>query len=146
MAGYHYTESGLQNIWLANGFTKQKTKYGEGVAIHDVDGLHRVIGKAIARKPKMTGAEMRFLRKELGLSQGALAALLGTTEQTVSLWERRGNIARAADRLVRLLYLEHIGSNPKVTELIERLAQQDVQETIERLTFKEHAGRWKEAA
>jgi DNA-binding transcriptional regulator YiaG len=143
---YHYTECGLQNIWLANGFSKVKTRHGTGIAIHDVEGLHRLIGKAIARKPKMTGGEFRFLRKEMGLSQGAIAGLVGTTEQTVSLWERRGAIPKSADRLVRLIYLEHIGNNAKVRELVDRLAQQDEQEAREKLTFREQAGNWKEAA
>jgi DNA-binding transcriptional regulator YiaG len=142
---YHYTESGLQHVWIANGYRKIKTRHGTGVAIHDVEGLHRVIGKAIARKPRMTGAELRFLRKELGLSQAALGALVGTTEQSVSLWERRGGIPRAADRLVRLIYLEHVGANPRVREIIDRLASQD-EHDVERITFTAEGGRWKEAA
>ena len=143
---YHYTECGLQNVWLENGYSKVKTKYGTGVTIHDVEGLHRVIGKAIAHRPKMTGAEFRFLRKELGLSQTGIAGLVGTSEQTVSLWERRGSIPKAADRLVRLIYLEHIGNNAKVRELVDRLSQQDEHEFLDKLTFAERAGRWKEAA
>ena len=27
--GYRYTESGLTNVWLANGYTIRKTKYGK---------------------------------------------------------------------------------------------------------------------
>ena len=143
---YHYTESGLQNIWLVNGFTRVKTKHGVGVTIHDVVGLHRMIGKALARKAKLAGSELRFLRKEMGMSQGALAALVGTSEQNVSLWERRGGIPRTADRLVRLIYLEHMGNNPKVRDLINRLNLQDREQRLDKMTFSEHAGKWKEAA
>jgi DNA-binding transcriptional regulator YiaG len=143
---YHYTESGLQNVWLENGYSKVKTKYGTGIAVHDVEGLHRIIGKTIARKPRMTGAEFRFLRKELGLSQAGIAELIGSTEQTVSLWERRGGIPKTADRLVRVIYLEHTENNAKIRELIDRLNQLDEKRSIERLTFAERAGRWKEAA
>jgi DNA-binding transcriptional regulator YiaG len=142
---YHYTESGLQNIWLTSGFTVVKTKHGKGISIHDVDGLHRVIGKAIAHKPRLTGAELRFLRKEMQMPQSALALLVGTTEQNVSLWERRGRIPKPADRLVRMIYLEHIGNNPKVREIIDRLNEQD-SNGVERLTFSTQSGRWKEAA
>jgi transcriptional regulator with XRE-family HTH domain len=35
----------------------------------------------------MTGAELRARREGLGLSQSALAARLGTTQNTVSRWE-----------------------------------------------------------
>jgi len=142
---YHYTESGLQNIWLENGYVIRQTKYGKGVSIHDVDGLHRSIGKSLAMKPHLTGCELRFIRKEMGLSQSAMAALLGTSEQNVSLWERRGRIPRTGDRLVRLIYLEHIGNNSKVRELIDRLNKLD-QQKIEKLYFAETAGKWKEAA
>ena len=142
---YHYTESGLQNIWLENGFTVRKTPYGKGVSIDDVEGLHRVIGRAIARKSHLTGAELRFLRKELGMSQSALGAMVGTSEQNVSLWERRGKMPRAADRLVRLLYLEHIADNPKICELINRLNELD-QQKVEKLHFAAEDGTWKEAA
>jgi DNA-binding transcriptional regulator YiaG len=142
---YHYTESGLQNIWLENGYIVRKTPYGKGVSIDDVEGLHREIGRAIARKPHLTGAELRFLRKELGMSQSALGSMVGTSEQNVSLWERRGRMPRAADRLVRLLYLEHISDNPKICELISRLNELD-QQKIEKLHFSAEHGSWKEAA
>lgn len=143
---YHYTESGLQNVWLSSGYTVVKTKHGKGVAIRDVEGLHHVIGKALARKPRLTGSELRFLRKEMEMSQSALAAVVGTSEQNVSLWERRGGIPRTAVRLVRFIYLEHIGNNPKVRELIDRLNLQDREQKLERLTFSTHSGRWREAA
>lgn len=143
---YHYTESGLQNIWLVNGFTRVKTKHGVGVSVHDVEGLHRMIGKALAKKRKLTGSELRFLRKEMGMSQGALAALVGTSEQNVSLWERRGGIPKTADRLVRLIYLEHMGNSAKVRDLIDRLNLQDREQWLDKMTFSERAGKWKEAA
>lgn len=143
---YHYTESGLQNVWLANGYAKVKTRHGAGVSIRDVEGLHRTIGKRLAQKPRLTGAEFRFLRKEMGLSQSGIASLVGATEQTVSLWERRGSIPKSVDRLVRLIYLEHIGRNERVRDLIDRLNQQDQGTALERLTFSEQSGRWKEAA
>lgn len=142
---YHYTESGLQNIWLENGYVVRKTKYGKGVSIHDVDGLHLSIGKTLALKSHLTGCELRFIRKEMGLSQSAMAALLGTSEQNVSLWERRGRIPRTGDRLVRLIYLEHIGNNSRIREVIDRLNRLD-QQKVEKLYFAEKAGKWKEAA
>ena len=96
-------------------------------------------------KPHLTGCEFRFLRKEMGLSQSAMASLLGTSEQNISLWERRGRIPRTGDRLVRLIYLEHIGNNAKIRELIDRLNKLD-QQKVDRLYFAERAGKWKEAA
>ena len=143
---YHYTESGLRNIWLANGYVFHDTPYGKGVSIPDVDGLHKVIGTILANKPKLTGCELRYMRKEIGLSQGALATLLGTSEQNISLWERRGRIPKSSDRLMRVLYLEHIGNNVKIREWIERLNSMDQHMPEKKRQFEETAGTWKEAA
>ncbi|HTJ93539.1 MAG TPA: helix-turn-helix domain-containing protein [Pararobbsia sp.] len=122
---YHYTETGLQNVWLANGYHRRKTTYGDAVSIEDADGLHRAIGRALAHKSYLTGSEFCFLRKELDLSQARAAALLGTSEQTVALWERRGKIPKTADRMFRAIYLETVDGNVKLKELIERVAELD---------------------
>jgi putative transcriptional regulator len=142
---YHYTESGLQNVWLESGYVIRKTPYGKGVSINDVAGLHRAICKALARQPRLTGAELRFLRKELGLSQSALSSLLGTSEQNISLWERRGHIPKVSDRMIKLLCLEKINGNVKILEMIERLNDQDIK-TQEKLKFQMQQKQWKEAA
>ena len=100
---YHYTECGLQKVWLENGYKLHKTPHGKGVSILDVAGLHHMIGRSIALRPRLTGAELRFLRKELDLSQRNLATLLGVSEQIVSLWERQGRIPKGIARLVKRL-------------------------------------------
>lgn len=138
---YHYTEIGLRNVWLANGYTEKKTAYGKAVAIEDADGLHKAIGRAVAMKTHLTGSEFRFLRKELDLSQHRLADLLGTSEQTVALWERKGKIPKTADRMVRAVYLESIDGNVKIKELIERAADLDRQ-ADEKLIFQDTECGW----
>jgi DNA-binding transcriptional regulator YiaG len=138
---YHYTESGLQNVWLANGYRVRKTAYGQSVAIENADGLHIAIGRSLARKSHLTGAEFRFLRKELDLSQGRAAFLLGSTEQVVSLWERKGKIPRTADRMFRALYLEAVDGNVKLKELIERVADLDRTDG-EKLIFEDTEQGW----
>lgn len=139
---YHYTEGGLRNIWLANGYTVRKTKYGEGVSIHDVDGLHRAIAHAVANKPHLTGAEVRFLRKEMGMSQRGLGELLGVTDQAVALWEKKGRLPKTADRLLRLIYVEHEGGNVPVRATIQRINDID-QHGDEQIIAEETKGRWK---
>jgi putative transcriptional regulator len=57
-AMYHYLECGLPKIWLENGYQLHETPYGESLAIDDLAGLHRAIGRSLARKPKLTGAEL----------------------------------------------------------------------------------------
>src|SRR5688572_17046586 len=80
---YRYTESGLRNIWLVNGYVLKRTSYGKTVSIRDLEGLHRYIGSVIARQPGLSGPELRFLRKEMGMSQRALAEFVGTSEQNI---------------------------------------------------------------
>ena len=143
---YHYTESGLRNIWLMNGYVVKRTPYGETVSIRDLEGLHRYIGSVIAEQPRLSGPELRFLRKEMGMSQRELAEFVGTSEQNVSLWERRGRVPRAADRIVKLAYLEMINKdgNVKIKETIEFLNQLDAKPLA---TLKlEKARAWKKAA
>jgi len=142
---YHYTESGLRNVWLANGYKIRNVGGEEAVAIHDVDQLHRAIGRSLARKPYLTGTELRFLRKEMGLSQKRLADMLGSSEQTVSLWERRGRMPVGYDRLVRALYLEFVDGNVKLQEMVERLIDMDKRDE-ERAVFEDTEAGWKIAA
>ena len=142
---YHYTESGLRNVWLVNGYKTRTVDGHEAVAIHDVDQLHQVIGKSLADKPCLTGTELRFLRKEIGLSQTKLAELLGTTEQTVSLWERGRRMPKAYDRLVRAIYLESIEGNVKLQALIQRLIAPDQKDTG-KIVLEDVGSGWRKAA
>ena len=140
--GYHYTESGLANVWLANGYTTRKTKYGQGASIRDVDGLHRALARALANKPRLTGTEVRFLRKEMGLSQRGLGELLGVTDQAVALWERKGRLPKTADRLLRLIYVEHDRGNAPIRTTIQRINNMDSQDH-ERIIAETARGGWK---
>ena len=116
-----YTGCGLRNVWLQNGYTKKKTPYGEAVSIQDVEGLHRALAKAITRKPKLTGTEFRFIRKELDLSQAALGRMFGFEAQTIALWEKnKQRVPKLADRMLRLIYREHAEGNVKILDLIDR--------------------------
>jgi putative transcriptional regulator len=142
---YHYTESGLQNIYLVNGYTVFNDEDGKSVSIASADELHSTIGRWLACKPYLTGPELRFLRKELGLSQHRLGEMLGSSEQTVSLWERRGRMPKGLDRLVKLLYLEKLDGNVNVQNLINHLIELDDRHQ-ENLVFEDTGSGWKKAA
>lgn len=142
--GYHYTECGLTNVWLANGFTVRKTNYGEGVSIHDADGLHKAIGRALANKLRLTGAEIRFLRKEMGMSQRGLGELLGVADQTVALWERnKGRMPKTADRLLRLIYVEHGDGNVRIANFIEKINDLTQQQQEQIIAEEDKGGGWR---
>jgi len=122
---YHYTDCGLDNVYLENGYTRHETPYGEGMAFDDIDGLHRAIGTALVNSPRpLSGAELRFLRLEMGLSQRELGAALGMEEQAVRRWEkaRSSPFPGPADRLVRILYREFVDEHGPVRDLVDRLS------------------------
>lgn len=105
---HHYTESGLDNVWLQGGVAHHETPYGSGVAIEDVEGLNAAIASWIVeRKSYWSGHELKFLRKRLDLSQKGLADLLGYSDQQVRRWENDiATMPNPASRLLRLLVRE----------------------------------------
>lgn len=129
--GYHYTESGLDNIWLINGYETTETPYGPSTAIHDVDGLHAVIGTKLSeQKETLSAAEVRFLRHELDTSQRLLGDLLGVGEQTVARWEKpngKHKITGPAQKLLGALFRESIADDSKLREKLELLAELDAE-------------------
>lgn len=140
---YHYTDGGLRNVWLENGYTRHRTPFGEGVSIHDLDGLTMAICAALTRKPgALTGAELRYLRASgMLLSQPALGKMMGADGQSVARWEKTGRVPKWADKLVRLLYLAHADGDVPIRRAMDRIS------TVERLAgqrivVKESRGRW----
>lgn len=106
---YQYMGCGLPNVYLQNGYEETSSPYGKGVVIHDLEGLHNAIGSTIVSSASgLSGAEFRFLRTELELSQAALAELLGSEVQAIARWEKGKNkkVNAPAERLLRLLYRE----------------------------------------
>ncbi|GMR08114.1 MAG: hypothetical protein BMS9Abin26_1119 [Gammaproteobacteria bacterium] len=140
---YHYTGCGLRNIYLRDGYKIRETAYGKTVSIEDLDGLHQAIACDLVHyKKKLSGTEFRFIRKELDMSQNRLAELVGTKEQTLSLWERKSNVPVWADRLVRKIYLEFMGGNETIIELVDRLNNLDRKEYEKKRTYIETDEGW----
>ena len=103
---YRYTESGLSNVVLQGIEVADCPKCGNSDAIIPrMAGIHRAIAQALANSPgRLTGEQLRFLRKHLGLSGDRLGRYLHTDRTRISKWERgEDRIGPGADRLVRLL-------------------------------------------
>lgn len=129
---YKYTECGLDNIYLANGYKFVDGRRGREVVIEDIDGLHKEIGKFFVNKRKLlSGKEFRFLRHEMLMSQDVLANLLEVSEQSIRNWEleKTNNIPPTPAMLTRLLYQEYIGKNKDVRRILEKIA--DLEEEID---------------
>ncbi len=119
---YHYTESGLENVWLENGYKVKKTAYGNAVSVMDADGLHAMLAIGLTnKKGRITGKEFRFLRTMACLSQKSLAHMVGVSEQSLSLWERTGKVPVSGDALIRMLTIERLAGDGKISDVIHRI-------------------------
>lgn len=142
---YHYTECGLEDVYLVNGYEIRHMDGEEGVAVKHVDALHQAIGVALVTEKKiLSGKELRFLRNEMDLTQAELGQLMGLTDQSVARWEKdQYEIPNAADSLLRALYLGHINQTTDLRELIESLKSMD-STTDERFLFKPTKDGWQQ--
>jgi len=145
---YHYTDGGLRNVWLVNGYEERQTPYGAAVAFHNVEGLSRAICLALVRQPRpLSRVEFRYVRTSgLMLSQAALGASLGVDEQTVARWEKGSRIPKMADKMIRLIYLEHADGNVHLRSAFEAIRvmeqAQATQEPIGRVVVESVGQRW----
>ena len=144
---FHYTGCGLDDIYLVSGYEISETPYGPGVTIKNLDGLHEAIGRyLVERKKLLSGAEIRFLRSQMSLTQSQLARLMGYSAQQVARWEKeQSEMPGAAERLLRVLFKEHIDGPTPVHEILEVLDQMDARETY-RLLFEATIDGWRSAA
>lgn len=103
---YRYTESGLPNVILQGIAVADCPKCGNSdVVIPRMAKMHSAIARALANSPaRLTGPQLRFLRKYLGLSGDELGRYLHTDKTKISKWEtEEDRIGPATDRLIRLL-------------------------------------------
>lgn len=150
---YHYTECGLNNIYLVNGFKITKSGDDEEIFIHDIHGLHKAISNIlIFKKGLLEGDEIKFIRAMLDLSQNKLAALIGCRYQQILLWEKNKNkISKPADRLLRITlytYLHKEIDNGEVFDRINEIADLDAAEAdhSNKIEFKEIKDTWQMVA
>lgn len=103
---HHYTECGLDNVYL-EGVGVCNCSCGEQfVSIPAMPELHSLIGEFILKKKSLlNGKEVRFLRKNIGLTATKLSKIIGVDNATISRWENNSQaIDKSHDRLIRLVY------------------------------------------
>ncbi|QHA86730.1 helix-turn-helix domain-containing protein [Serratia rhizosphaerae] len=145
---YHYIESGLNTIWLANGVHQSEIEGEIYISIEDVTGLHRSIARAlVACERPLQADEIRFLRVEMNMSQKALADLLGVDVQTVARWEKaQSSLPRMTDVMLRMLYLESVNESSRVGACLRMLAQAGVANSMDKLVFEERNHAWRRSS
>lgn len=145
---YRYLESGLDYVYL------------EGIPVFECPNGHKlpripkmkelldVIADAVLRKSTpLTGDDVRFLRKRIGLRAVVFGQYLGVNASTISRWETgKEKIGPQSDRLIRLLYAI-IQSHPRTSELLQEFtelrAKADRKKT--RITITSKEGHYKAA-
>lgn len=135
---YHYTESGLSNVYLVNGFTVEIVDGEEYSSIDDMNGLHNTIASAIIDSPKpLTHQEFRFLRIEMNVSQKTLATRFGVTEQTIARYEKgESTIPRTTDAALRSLYMESQQKNNPLSYFLDLLSDSEAKAAASDIKLK----------
>jgi putative transcriptional regulator len=95
--------------------------------------LNQALADALIRQPsRLTGAEIRFLRKALGWSGVDFARHMGVDAATVSRWEAGQRMGASAERLLRLAV--SVGT-PAQDYSLDHLAT-DLSETTEHVPMR----------
>ena len=99
-----YRESGLDNVELVDVPVWECRKGHQELQVPNAEQLHGLLTNLLIRKPTaLNGTEIRFLRKELGLTGRAFAQRLGMTPEHLSRLETGGRgVTSTIDLLVRL--------------------------------------------
>ncbi len=124
----HYTWCGLDDIFLLSGYEwiDDQDDGDRSLVVHDLDDLHKAIGQFLLAKKTLTGKELRYLRKQLDVSQTELGKSLGVTSQTVARWEKgECQMPDTAERLFRAICVEHYEGAINIAELLRALDKDD---------------------
>ena len=104
---YHFVNSGLSNVYLIGVECRVCRICGKQAAnIPAIEELMTVIARVVVRKDAaLSGPEIRFLRKRLGIPSAEFGNIVGVTKEQVSRWENGHNgPEKSADKLIRVFY------------------------------------------
>ncbi len=125
---HHFLLSGLPNVYVENMQVSYCRSCGDK-SVTVPPGLMQALNEAVVLKPGLlTGAEIKYLRKDLDMKVVDFAALLGVDDMAVSRWES-GNekITPAMDLLIRLVYATREGGS---LELARRVMDSSVKREV----------------
>ena len=146
---YHYTESGLLNVYLKNGVTVEEIDGEEYTSIDDMNGLHSAIAQVVVDSNRpLAYEEFKFLRIEMNISQKMLATRFGVDEQTIARYEKgQTKIPRTTDAALRALYMESQEQNNPVSYFLDLLSDTEAEEAEEAakvIRLEEIENHWEE--
>lgn len=140
---YRYSECGLKNVTLVGIEVSRCARCGNyEVSIPHIEELHRLIARVLIEKAtRLTGEEIRFLRKSLGWSGADFAKHIGVAEETVSRWENSSApIGPQADRLLRLMVAQGRLTTSYPTERLSQINPKKA--TVTRVELEARDEQW----
>jgi putative transcriptional regulator len=142
-----YVGCGLDEIWLASGYELETIDGEQTIAVHNLDGLHAAIGRSLVQRKKLlNGKEIRFLRRQIDLTQSELARLVGCDAQQIARYEKGQNkMSGPTDRLLRMLYREHLRDQFSIRDILEAVDELDSR-IDDKQVFAETPEGWRSAA
>jgi len=145
---YSYDTCGLDNVYLLNGYEETETSEGKATSIHDLDGLHQAMAESIVELGRpLEGPEFKFLRVEMDLSQKSVGRIFDKTDQAVAKWEKgTTGIPLMADASMRQIYMESLGKDSKLRELLSALNELDRSQQQHEMRFEDTDEGWKSAS
>jgi hypothetical protein len=104
---YHYVGSGLGNVYLAGVRYWVCTVCGKQAA--DIPSLNQLLSSIartlVEKQSRLTGEQVRYLRKRLSRQSKEFAAMIGVTPERYSAIESSElPLAEGRDKLVRFIY------------------------------------------
>jgi DNA-binding transcriptional regulator YiaG len=119
---YRFNEVGLPVVLVNVELVECKECGTVEPIIPDVNGLMNVIAFAVIAHPcKLTGAEIKFLRKYLGIGGDEFSKLANVDRTTLSKWENnQQGIGKNSDRLIRFLV---VSKSPELRKQIEEFME-----------------------
>jgi putative transcriptional regulator len=126
---YSYAASGLPHVTLVGIEVRRCKGCGEHDAVlPKIEQLHKVIALAlIGKHARLTGAEVRYLRKYFGWSGAAFARHIGVTPASVFRWENaRKEMGAVADRLLRLMVVTKAAVDGYPLDLLAEIGEKSV--------------------
>jgi DNA-binding transcriptional regulator YiaG len=143
----HYTACGLDNVYLTSGYEVRDVAGEQYISVRDVKELHETIAIYLVRQKKvLAGREVRFLRKQMELTQKELGGFLGVSDQSVARYEKDlTRLEGSSDSLLRLLVAGHVSGRIDVqAELCSIRGADDVADDV--VTLGMDDDEWRVAA
>jgi DNA-binding transcriptional regulator YiaG len=150
----HYTQCGLDDVYLVNGWQRETVDGEVFTTIEDLDNLWKSIGlHLVTRKKVLAPKEIRFLRDHMDLTQAELGARLRVSDQTIARWEKgeTDEIPGPADLMLRVLFLACKSAQPEggiildeLMKLLDDLVFSDEQAKPNPVVFEHGKKKWSE--